>query len=183
MFILIALFIDGLQAAISWGIAAITAFPGTVGGGALGCLAGNQIAGQIGCWVGGLTVGIFGSAANPFLAPVSIPVGIAIGIAVAMCISIVFGWGFLVPLMFFSGLRPGRRLAWGLGEMIPGINNAPFWSITTVVAIWKRGIQKGVQIRKQKTTSTSFVPQAPERPVVSDIRPRASDNQPYAQAT
>jgi hypothetical protein len=146
IFILIALFIDGLQAAVSWGVAMITAFPGTIGGGAIGCIAGNQVAGQLGCWVGGGILAVFGSAAN-VLAPATIPVGIAIGIAVAMCISIVFGWGFLVPLMFFFGLRPGRRLAWGLGEMIPGINNVPFWTFTTVVAIWKRGVQKGVEAR------------------------------------
>ena len=142
MFILIALYIDGLQAAISWGIAAITAFPGTVGGGALGCLAGNQIAGQIGCWVGGLTVGIFGSAANPFLAPFTIPAGIAIGLAVNMTLSIVLGWGFLVPLMFFFGLQPQKRLWWSGAEMIPGINNVPCWAFFTFSCIWAQATTK-----------------------------------------
>ncbi|MDP4020550.1 MAG: hypothetical protein Q8P58_00705 [Candidatus Adlerbacteria bacterium] len=141
VFILIALFIDGLQAAISWGIAAIAAFPVTSGGTAFGCIAGDAVAGQIGCWAAGGVLGLLsitplGLAANAFVAQATIPVGIAIGIAVNICLSIVLGWGFLVTLMLFFGLKPYRRLWWSGAEIIPGINNVPCWTFFTFSCIW-----------------------------------------------
>ena len=143
VFILIALFIDGLQAAISWGIAAIAAFPVTAGGSAAGCVAGNSIAGQIGCWVGGGVLGLLsvtplGLAANALVATVTVPIGIALGFAINICLSIVLGWFFLVPLMLFFGVNVSwKRLVWGGGEMIPGLNNIPFWTVLTIASLWK----------------------------------------------
>lgn len=142
IFILLALFIDGLQAVISWGVAAIAAFPVTSGGTAAGCLAGSQVAGQIGCWAGGLVVGLlsvtpFGLAANASVAFYTVPVGIAVGIAVSMCLSLVLGWSFLVPLMYLFGANVSwKRLVWGGGEMIPGLNNIPFWTFFTIASLW-----------------------------------------------
>ncbi len=135
MFVLIALFIDGLQAAISWGIAVIAAFPGTAAGGAAGCAAGDYVAGEIGCAVGGFVLGLLGTTGNALLAPFTIPIGIGIGFAVSTTLSIVLGWAFLVPLMFFFGIRPQRQLPWGLGEVIPGINNVPFWTFLTIATL------------------------------------------------
>ena len=143
IFILIALFIDGLQAAMSWGIAAIAAFPVTAGGSVAGCVAGNSIAGQVGCWVGGSVLGLMsvtplGLAANALVATVTVPVGIALGFAISMCLSIVLGWCFLVPLMLLSGMNVSwKRLIWGGGEMIPGLNNIPFWTALTIASLWK----------------------------------------------
>ena len=143
IFILIALFIDGLQAAISWGIAVIAAFPGP----AVGCVVGNAVLGQIGCWAGGLVLGLlsltpFGLAANTAVAFYTVPVGIAIGFAVNMCLSIVLGWAFLVPLMYVFGLKPQKRLWWSGAEMIPGINNVPCWTFFTFSCMWAQATTK-----------------------------------------
>lgn len=136
-FIILALFIDGLQAAVSWGIAIIATFPGTAAGGVVGCAAGNAVAGQIGCWVGGSVLGLLGTTGNLLLAPATIPVGIAIGFAVNVTLSIVLGWAFLVPLMFFFRNHISwKRLAWGGGEMIPGVNNVPFWTFFVIASLW-----------------------------------------------
>ena len=142
MFVLIALFIDGLQAAVSWGIAIIAAVPGTALGGAAGCAAGDYIAGGIGCAVGGFVLGLLGTTGNALLAPFTIPIGIAMGLAVNTTLSIVLGWAFLVPLMFFFGIRPHRQLPWGLGEVVPGINNVPFWTFLTIATLWANARQK-----------------------------------------
>lgn len=143
IFILIALFIDGLQAAISWGIATIAAFPATTAGGVAGCWAGNQIAGQIGCWVGGGVLGLLGSTGNVLVAPATIPVGIAIGFAVNVCLSIVLGWAFLVPLMMLFGVNVSwKRAVLGGGEMVPGLNNIPFWTAFVAVSLWQGATTK-----------------------------------------
>jgi hypothetical protein len=150
--ILLALFIDGLQAAISLGISVVAAYPGTIGGATTGCIAGEQIAGSFGCWAGGIVVGTFGTLLNPLLATVTIPVGIALSFAITTCISIVVGWGFLVPLLFFSGIKPQRKLPWGLGEMIPGINNIPFWTFLTISSLWADATKKGFGAKKAVLT-------------------------------
>lgn len=148
IFILLALFIDGLQAAISWGIATIAAFPVTVAGGAGGCWAGSQIAGQLGCWVAGGFLGLLsvtpaGLVANGMVAQATVPLGIAIGFAVNVSLSVVLGWAFLVPLMMFFGVHvSARRLVMGGGEMIPGINNIPFWTAFVVVSLWQGATTK-----------------------------------------
>lgn len=134
--ILVALFIDGIQAAISWGIATIAAFPGTVAGGAAGCAAGDAVAGQIGCWVGGTVLGILGTTGNVLLAPFTIPVGIALGLAINITLSIVLGYGFLFSLLFIFGLKPYKRMWWSGVELVPGINNIPCWTAFTLSCIW-----------------------------------------------
>jgi len=143
IFILIALFIDGLQATISWGIATIAAFPATTAGGTVGCVVGSQAAGQLGCWIGGVVLGILGTSGNVFLAPFTIPAGIAIGLAVNITLSATLGWAFLVPLMYTWGVKTSwQRLALGGGEMIPGINNVPFWTALTFASLWGGAVTK-----------------------------------------
>lgn len=147
LLILLALFIDGLQATISWGIMVIAAFPGTTGGAALGCLVGNYTVGQAGCWLGGGFLGILGSIpiVNATIATATVPVGIVLGFAINMCLSIALGWCFLVPLLYLFNGVSWKRLIWGSGEMIPGINNIPFWTALVVLSILsKRPAQTGM---------------------------------------
>lgn len=133
--VLLALFIDGLQAAIAWGLSVVAAIPGTVGGGAAGCVVGERIAGTLGCWIGGLVFGILGTSLDPFLAPITIPIGIVVGFAINTTISIVFGAG-LITVLLLAGVKPKRKLALGFGELIPGINNMPFWTALTIASLW-----------------------------------------------
>lgn len=178
MFILIALFIDGLQAAISGGIAMIAAFPGTAGGAGatLACLVAGEDSGfliNLGCWVGGGVLTIFGSALNPILAPVTVPVGIGIGLAVNTTLAIVLGWAFLVPLMWFFHTHVSlKRLAWGGGEMIPGVNNVPFWTFFVIASLWdgatsKKGAKGGLfsLATKRLTRSDSQETTLPRQPI------------------
>ena len=54
-----------------------------------------------------------------------------------MCLSIVLGWFFLVPMMYGWGVAlQWKRLIWGGGEMIPGLNNIPFWTALTIASLW-----------------------------------------------
>lgn len=136
-FVIVALLIDGMQAAISWGIAAIAAFPGP----AIGCAAGNAVLGQIGCWVGGGVIGLLsltpaGLAANALVATVTVPLGIALGITINICISFVGGAFLLILMKFFGVSFSLKRLVWGGGELIPGINNIPFWTFFTISTLW-----------------------------------------------
>jgi hypothetical protein len=140
--LLVALFIDGLQAALSWGIATIAAFPGTAAGGVLGCAGGQAVAGQIGCAIGGTVFGILGTTGNALLAPVTIPIGIGIGLALNTTLSIVLGYGFLFSLLFIFGLKPYKRIWWSGAEMIPGINNIPCWTMFAISCMWAEAKNK-----------------------------------------
>jgi len=141
--VLVALFIDGMQAAISWGIAVIAAFPGTIGGTAIGCAGGSEVAGEIGCWAGGGILGFLGSIPliNGALATVTIPLGIVIGLAINMTLSLVLG-GALVFLLMLWGLNPLQKLWWSGAELIPGINNVPCWTFFTISCIWAKNNNK-----------------------------------------
>lgn len=143
--LLVALFIDGLQAAISWSIATIAAFPGTAAGGAIGCAGGQAVAGQIGCWIGGSVLGILGTTGNALVAPFTIPVGIVLGIAINTTLSLVLGWGLLFTLLLFAGLKPHKRIGWSGVELIPGLNNIPCWTMFAISCMWaeaKNGSRK-----------------------------------------
>jgi hypothetical protein len=181
IFILIALFIDGLQAAISWGIATIAAFPATTAGGTIGCVVGSQAAGQLGCWIGGVVLGILGTSGNVFLAPFTIPAGSAIGLAVNITLSATLGWAFLVPLMYAWGIKTSwQRLALGGGEMIPGINNVPFWTALTIASLWGGAARKKSR-RGITSFANIFAPTSSQRSPVqspSQTRPSANDNRP-----
>jgi len=147
-FVIVALLIDGMQAAMSWGIAAIAAFPVTAGGTAAGCAAGNAILGQIGCWVGGGVIGLLsvtplGLAANALAATVTVPLGIALGFAINMCLSFVGGAFLLIIMKFFGVSVSLKRLVWGGGELIPGINNIPFWTFFTISTLWRQATDTG----------------------------------------
>jgi len=137
---------------MSAGISMIAAFPGTAGGAGAGiacAVTSKNFLIDLGCWLGGGVLAFFGSALNPVLAPITIPIGIAIGLAINITLSIVLGWCFLVPLvLWWNGNVPWKRLVLGGGEMIPGVNNVPFWTFFTVAALWKTATQKGTRARK-----------------------------------
>lgn len=135
-FLTVALIIDLAQAGISAGLSVIAAFPGTIGGGAAGCAAGSYFLGQVGCWAAGGVLAVFGSVLNPLLATVTIPIGFAFGFAINMCLSLV-GGAFLLTLMaLLRDHISWNRLFWGGGELIPGLNNIPFWTFFVIASMW-----------------------------------------------
>jgi hypothetical protein len=148
--ILLALFIDGLQAGISMMIALAAAVPGTALGAAGGVLAGSWICGWMGSTasaicgsVGGFVFGFLGSWLNPLLAPVTEPVGIAMGFAINVCLSLTFGAFLLLVMLIFLKKIYVTNLFFGLGEVIPGINNIPFWTAFVVISLVKKSKEDG----------------------------------------
>lgn len=128
------LLIDGLQAFISVALAAMAATGGTLGGSAIGCAAGNTVAGSTGCAVGGFVLGFLGTFLNAAVAVVAIPFGIVLGIVINICLTLVLGSAFLLILVFMDMFYP-KLLLPALGETIPGLNNAPFWTILAVRSV------------------------------------------------
>ncbi|HVU80119.1 MAG TPA: hypothetical protein VHD37_02020 [Candidatus Paceibacterota bacterium] len=148
--ILLALFIDGLQAGISMLIALIAAVPGTALGAAGGALAGSWLCGWMGSTasaicgtVGGFVLGFAGTWLDPALAVVSEPIGIAIGFAINICLSVTLGAFLLMVMFVFLRKIYVTNLFFGLGELIPGINNIPFWTAFVVISLVKKSKEDG----------------------------------------
>jgi hypothetical protein len=78
--------------------------------------------------------------------PVGIPLALALGFAVNVCLSLTFGT-LLVGLMYWSGLRSPWLLFSGfVGEIVPGFDNLPGWTLLVLAALWK-------DARKNKSAS------------------------------
>lgn len=140
--IVLALFIDGLQAMVSLAFAVIGANLGTVGGATAGAGAANwfcpSFATSACIWVGGFVGGVAGTSLNPALAAVGVPLGIALGFAVNFTLSVTLGTG-LVMLLAFSGMfHPARVIPAYLGEIIPGLNNIPAWTGLVLYSLYKK---------------------------------------------
>jgi hypothetical protein len=150
--ILLALFIDGLQAGISMLLALVAAVPGTALGAAGGALAGSWLCGWMGSTasavcgtVGGFVLGFAGTwlGLDPALAAVTEPVGIAIGFAIDICLSLTLGAFLLMVMFIFLRKIYVSNLFFGLGELIPGINNIPFWTAFVVISLVKKSKEDG----------------------------------------
>ena len=168
-----AMIIDGLQAGISF---ALAGFMGTIGasiGAAIWC---NQnLPGWT--WAQGLCVaagGAAGTAANPVL----IPLGVAIGFVINICLSLTLGSALIALLVMLFGWEPLKKwLSPGfIGDMIPGINNLPFWTFTAVAVSWTHAKQTAQLHVARKIISRATTPAVQEKssplPVpMQDIRP------------
>lgn len=141
--IIFGLFIDGLQASISIAIAAIAAFPPATGAG-VGCAAAGYFLGKIGCLIGGTALGLLSSI--PFvsvaIASVTVPIGIALGFAINVCLSLTLGAG-LVTFLWFNGMLYPKYLLNGIGEVMPGLNNIPFWTALVVLCLLRKNAEEG----------------------------------------
>lgn len=125
-FLLIALVIDGFQFLISLALSVIAAFPGTVGG----CAVGGYFLGKMGCYVLGL-VGTF-PIINGALATVTEPVGIVLGFVISICISFTVG-SILVLFLYMAGVLDKKAAALAyMGEVLPGLNMLPAWTALVV---------------------------------------------------
>lgn len=141
-----AIFLDGLQAGISF---VLVGFFGTLSGAAAGALAGQQACSALGVtvsgWcatVGGAAGGVAGSFANPVL----VPVGIMIGFVINICLSLTMGSGLLLLLAHLCGWKSLQKYIFGsIGDLIPGINNLPFWTLLAITVSMNHAKQAGTQ--------------------------------------
>jgi len=135
--ILPALFIDGIQAAITASLTLITAFPGTVGGAAVGCLLGNNFFGSLGCSIGGFVLGLLGSVGD-VLAPLTEPVGLMLAFAINLCLSATLGSGLIMLLIICGMYYPRYLLPGGISEIIPGLDIFPGWTALTILCVLRK---------------------------------------------
>lgn len=154
-FIVFALFIDGVQAALSASLAVVAAFPGTIAGGAAGCLAGNYLLGDWGCTILGIAGSLFGTLLDG-AAIVTEPVGIMIGFAISFCISATFG-AALVALLIFNGFYyPKWMLPTGIAELIPGFDLIPTWTAMVILCIWQKKREESAAAGSAVTTTAAI---------------------------
>lgn len=135
--ILLALFIDGIQAAITASLTLITAFPGTVGGATVGCLLGNNFFGGLGCSIGGFVLGLLGSVGD-VLAPLTEPVGLMLAFAINFCLSATLGAGLVMFLIICGMYYPKYLLPGGISEIIPGLDIFPGWTALTILCVLRK---------------------------------------------
>jgi hypothetical protein len=135
--IVFALFIDGIQAALTASFVVIGAFPGTIGGGIAGCLAGNFVAGQIGCTILGFVGGLFGTLLDA-AAIVTEPIGLVLSFVVSFCIAVTFGALLIGLLIFFRMFNWKYVGAGGIIELMPGFSILPSWTAMTVACVLQK---------------------------------------------
>lgn len=106
--ILIALFIDGLQALISLAFVGIGVAPSAIP--------------------------FVGSAVSA----ATLPLGIALGFAVNFTISVTVGTGLIMLLAFNGMFHPARIIPAYLSEAAPGFANLPVWTGLVVWSLYKK---------------------------------------------
>ncbi len=104
-----------------------------------GCLIAAIGGAAAGAGAGATAGGAIGTAAGI----ASIPVGIALGFVINMCLSVVFGSFLIVLMAIFLKKVYWKNLIFGIGEMLPGLNNIPFWTAFVVVSLLKKSAEEG----------------------------------------
>ncbi len=135
--IMLALFIDGIQAAVSASLALIAAFPGTVGGAAAGCAAASATLGSWACGIGGLIFGLLGTTLDA-AAVVTEPVGLMLGFAISICLSVTLGAGLIMLLILCNMFYPKYLLPGGVAELMPGFDLIPGWTAMTIMCVLQK---------------------------------------------
>lgn len=180
---LVALIIDGLQAGLAVGIAALAFVAGPVGGAAAGAAA-CSIAGSAAAAACAAAGGIIGSFFAGTAAAVAIPIGI--GLSYVVSVSIAMGGGaFLASLLILNNMfYPSRFVGGVFGEVFPGINNLPIWTGIVLSSILKKRQEEkigttSVQHIKKSVVANDNVPEL----MVQPNGPRPAHNNLPAQNT
>ncbi len=135
--IMLALFVDGIQAAVSASLALVAAFPGTVGGAAAGCAAASATLGSWACGVGGVIFGLLGTTLDA-AAVVTEPIGLMMGFAISICLSMTLGAGLIMFLILNGMYYPKIMLPGGVAELIPGFDLIPSWTAMTILCVLQK---------------------------------------------
>jgi hypothetical protein len=157
--IILALFIDGLQALLAAGFfAALPPILGTAGGVAsagAACTVGAGIGAAATIWVAGVgaiagaAAGCVGGAVTGWLigAPIAaasgVPLAIGLGFVVDICISCTLGAGLILLLGFGDMFYPKYVLGGGLFELLPGFDALPGWTVMAVLCVLKKKSETG----------------------------------------
>ncbi len=141
--ILFALFVDGLQAVLSFafftlGMALTAATP--LGAAAAGCggayaASSNAASGAINC--------AEGAVAGAGLSFVGAPLGMVMGMASDVCVSLTFGLMLLLTLSLCGLFYPSKLFGGGLFEILPGLSVLPGWTLMTVLCILQKRKEAG----------------------------------------
>ena len=137
-----AILIDGAQVLISAAFMAVGAVPGTTAGAVAGAAAGGSVAGSAGAAAGAAIGGFFGSFLNVGAA-VTLPMGIAMGFAVNMCIDVTLGTLLTMFLITQGMYYPRYGIGGWIAELVPGLNDLPAWTISTVLAVIRKSAEEG----------------------------------------
>lgn len=158
-----ALFIDGMQAALSAALAVVAALPGTIAGGAAGCIVGNYVLGNLGCAILGAVGGFLGSLLDA-AAVITEPVGIIMGFVVTICISATFG-AALIGLLIFSGMFKLGNMKYVYGasiaELLPGLSILPSWTAMTVLCVLQKSKEEGGVLGAAASVATAAASPSP----------------------
>lgn len=128
--IVVALFIDGLQAAL-------TVMFFIIG---LGFQITNPIGGAaVGFFSGGLSGAALGGAAGT----IGLPLGIGLGFAASTCLSIMGGCFLGWLLAHNKMLYPKFLFTGGLAEIIPGFDILPAWTAIVALSILEKSKEEG----------------------------------------
>jgi hypothetical protein len=103
-----AIFIDGLQAGISFALAGIFATPALIP--VVGTLA----------------------------AAVTVPLGLLLGLVINMSLSLTMGVGLIFLVHMFFPKSSWWKWGGFIGDTIPGLNNFPFWTLMVIRAWWEQ---------------------------------------------
>ncbi len=156
-FILFGLFIDGLQAALSFAFLAMgsaLSAGATATGAAAGCAtgaavggAGGALAAGVGALPGAVAGCVAGAATGAFaggaVGSVMAPLGIAVGMVVSICISLSFGVLLVLTLFYFGMFYPGRVFGGMFFEIIPGLSAVPGWTTVALICVLKKMQEDG----------------------------------------
>jgi hypothetical protein len=162
-FITFALFIDLIQALVSFGIfitfagVSVAATPaGTILGGLGGCILGALVGAVVGaipgavagCVVGGGGGATGGAVVGGAVATIAPATGMALAFVFNLAIGLVLG-GLLISLMFFGKILYPRYLTITFAEVIPGINCLPAWTAFVISSLIAERMQKKKQTLKE----------------------------------
>lgn len=166
--ILLALFIDGLQALLMLffvALEAVTPVGGGIGAAGLCYSAGSGVLTALQC-------AVVGAGASAFAVP--------LGMVVDVGMSVIFGGGLILLLAWLGMFYPGTMLGTFLGESIPFLDILPGWTLMTWRCIHRKNKADKKAAQSKAPSAVAF--QQPQTPLAFDGIRAANDNQPYAQA-
>lgn len=96
-----------------------------------------------------LSLGLMGVFASPAVVPVvgtavagvTVPIGIILGFILNTAFALVFGGGLMILLGLNNTFYP-RYLFAGGGELIPGLNNLPFWTLFVLLCVMRKNAEE-----------------------------------------
>lgn len=83
------------------------------------------------------------AAAVPVIGWGAGPIGIGVGMAINSAIGLTAGAGLLLLLLLNGSFYPFLIASAFIGEVVPGINNLPFWTVITIMCLLKSRSTEG----------------------------------------